>query len=94
MSHSQVSSAVCSVILFKFLLLLCQAAYIFGQVVKDIFAGVGDPPTPLSSQAQRNKVTLEQMISEKAHESGFTPSTNWLKKCMQLYTVSQVNHGE
>ncbi|XP_071818739.1 dynein axonemal heavy chain 5-like isoform X4 [Apostichopus japonicus] len=70
-----------------------DAAYIFGQVVKDIFSGVGDPPTPLSSQAQRSRMNIEQMISEKALESGFTPSTNWLKKCMQLYTVSQVNHG-
>lgn len=63
-------------------------------MVKDIFSGVGDPPTPLSSQAQRTRLNIEQMVAEKAHENGFTPSTNWVKKVMQLYTVSQVNHGE
>ena len=63
-------------------------------MIRDVFSSVGDPPTPHSSRARRNKMNVENMVVEKAQENGLVASNTWVAKVMQLYSVSQVNHGE
>ncbi|XP_071504103.1 dynein axonemal heavy chain 5-like [Diadema antillarum] len=70
-----------------------DALYLFNNVIKDVFSSVGDPPTPHSSRARRNKLSVENMVVDKAQENGLVASPNWVTKVMQLFAVSQVNHG-
>ena len=71
-----------------------QSLYIFNSVVKDVFTGVGDPPTPHSSRARRGYQNVEHMVIDKAQDLGFVAHNPWVNKVMQLYSVSQVNHGK
>ncbi|XP_041462850.1 dynein heavy chain 8, axonemal-like [Lytechinus variegatus] len=70
-----------------------DALYLFNNVIKDVFSSVGDPPTPHSSRARRNKMSVENMVIDKAQENGLVASSTWVAKVMQLYAISQVNHG-
>ncbi|XP_030850579.1 dynein heavy chain 8, axonemal isoform X3 [Strongylocentrotus purpuratus] len=70
-----------------------DALYLFNNVIKDVFNSVGDAPTPHSSRARRNKMSVENMVIEKAQENGLVASSPWVAKVMQLYAISQVNHG-
>ncbi|XP_070568705.1 dynein axonemal heavy chain 5-like isoform X4 [Ptychodera flava] len=70
-----------------------DAFHILTHVVKDVFAGLGEPPTPMSGRARKEQIDVEQAIIQKAQDNGLVPHAPWVNKAMQVYAVSKVSHG-
>jgi len=72
-----------------------QALPIFKSVLKDMFAGLPEPPpaTALTISARTRGVDIEQALETKAKERGLIPHKPWLAKCVQLFNLSNSHHG-
>ncbi|XP_077977225.1 dynein axonemal heavy chain 8-like isoform X3 [Glandiceps talaboti] len=70
-----------------------DAFYILNHIVKDVFAGLGEPPSPQSGRVRKERHDVEQAIVQKCQENGLVPHNPWIAKALQLYAVSKVCHG-
>lgn len=66
----------------------------FKSIVKDVFAGLPEPPAASRAMSGiARTVDIDQALEQKATDSGLVPHKAWLNKCLQLFTVSQVHNG-
>jgi hypothetical protein len=68
---------------------------IFKQIIKDVFAGLPEPPGGVNTavSALSRSYDVETALEKTASEYGLIPHKAWRDKCMQLYSISQVHQG-
>lgn len=78
----------------SFLSFQFQDSKSFKKIVQDIFNTQGEGRAQQQSSISNNLKSLERIIIDKAtNEHGLTPNKNWIEKCLQIYSVSNVYRG-
>ncbi len=83
--------------LFDAFVFVFQNFQIFRQIVKDVFQGLPDPPSPAhgthSALSRSGDSNLENALESTASEYGLVPHKAFIEKCQQLYNISMVHSG-
>ena len=66
---------------------------VFKQIIRDVFAGLPEPPGINTAMSSISHYDVESAVEKAASEYGLIPHKAWRDKCMQLYNVAQVHQG-